>query len=557
MISSELSAGFAGLSGHTALKPGDFGRTALNGSEHFRSVSARRGVVVMLESLTAGAARAIEAAEERARHRGSPFVEIEDLLAALVEDGESRAALLMLEYGLDREAFSHSMALGEGVQCGEPGERPPHSYALRAVLLAAYERTRLMGRMGEVGTERLLEALLSAGGPLAERVEGFGLRVSGVLEVLQREHAESTAPIPMAPDMAPLELTVPGDGPDMARILDAAGNRAREGLRVIEDYVRFVLNDPLLVRRLKDCRHRLSTALRGLDGDGQLIGARDTPGDVGTYIMTATERARENPRAVLMANFKRLGEALRTLEEYTKLVDPWLSGRFEVLRYDSYTLEKLVLTAVAARRQLGEARLYFLAGGQATLKELAWLVGEALAGGVQVVQLREKGLTDRELVARAREVRILTAKAGAVFVMNDRPDLARVVGADGVHLGQADLSVRDARRILGPNALIGVSTHDVSQLEKAVLDGAGYAGVGPVFGSQTKEFERLAGLTFVRAAADAAGIPWFAIGGIDLENLEEVLNAGARRVAIGAAIRDADRPREAARAFRSRLDVAG
>src|SRR5208283_4046566 len=185
----------------------------------------------------------------------------------------------------------------------------------------------------------------------------------------------------------------------------------------------------------------MSEALRGLDPD-LLIGSRDTREDVGTHITTPSEQVRENPRAVLTANFKRIAEALRTLEEYGKLVDVWLAGRFEVLRYDIYTLEKLTMTAETAHRSLAGARLMVLAGGLPTMGDLTWVVAEALAGGADVIQLREKGLPDRELLRRAREVRILTAQAKARFILNDRPDLARLAGADGVHVGQDDVSVR-------------------------------------------------------------------------------------------------------------------
>ena len=169
-----------------------------------------------------------------------------------------------------------------------------------------------------------------------------------------------------------------------------------------------------------------------------------------------------------------------------------------------------------AYRALGDARLMVLVGGLPTLGDLTWIVGEALAGGADVIQLREKGLPDRELLSRAREVRILTAQAKARFILNDRPDLARLAGADGVHLGQDDVSVRDARRIVGPNLLIGVSTHDRAQLDAAVSRGAGYLGVGPVFPSATKDFSEpeLAGLAYVQAAAETTNLPWFAIGGI-------------------------------------------
>ncbi len=198
-----------------------------------------------------------------------------------------------------------------------------------------------------------------------------------------------------------------------------------------------------------------------------------------------------------------------------------------------------------------------LVGGLPTMGDLTWIVSEALAGGADVIQLREKGLPDRELLRRAREVRILTAQAKARFILNDRPDLAQLAGADGVHLGQEDVTLRDARRIVGPTALIGASTHDRVQIDQAVLEGAGYLGIGPIFASATKVFSDFAGLAFVRQAAEATALPWFAIGGITAENVAEVLDAGATRIAVSAAVIHAERPSQATAAFRARLDALG
>ena len=182
----------------------------------------------------------------------------------------------------------------------------------------------------------------------------MGLSWTGLRSHLSEQLSARSAPPLALEEIPPLDLFDPARAVDIGRILDASANRAREGLRVVEDYARFVLDDPGLTRRLKEVRHRLAEALRGFDPD-LLIGARDTREDVGTHIMTASEQVRENPRAVLTANFKRIAEALRTLEEYGKLVDVWLSGRFEVLRYDIYTLEKLMLTAVHAYRSAGRS----------------------------------------------------------------------------------------------------------------------------------------------------------------------------------------------------------
>ena len=523
----------------------------------------------MIGSTTPGAARALARAGRRALARGGTAIEAFDLLAALADESESRAAEMLIELGLAPDRLWS--LLGTSGPFADDGERPsaesesgldaagssappPLSDELRVALGFAAHTARVVDRNRSVGTEHLLAGILNTSNPVVETLAAEGFAPGRLTIEFEQTEREETAPIPLAAEIEPLRLTEPGLGDDLARIFDASSNRAGEGLRVVEDYVRFALDDPGLTRRVRETRRRLGETIRALDVDARLA-ARDTPGDVGAYVMTAAESPRESLRDVLVANFRRCGEALRSLEEYAKLIDVWIAGRFEVLRYDVYTLEKMVMTAVNARSALGDARLQVLVGGLPTLGDLTWVVGEALAGGADVIQLREKNLPEREWLRRAREVRILTAQSKSRFLVNDRPDLARLAGADGVHLGQDDLRVRDARRVVGPRAVIGVSTHDRAQIDQAVVDGAGCLGVGPVFASGTKAFEELAGPALVSAAAEMTNLPWFAIGGITLDNLDEVLEAGARRVAVSAAIVRAERPRVAARAFRDRLDA--
>ena len=522
----------------------------------------------MNEMFTPGSLRAMNRARARARSRGAEAVEPVDLLAALMDEPECRAAELVAEFGLapprvhevlgaSRWEDASIETAGDGDLLGDELSTPPHSRALREALGEASSHARAEDRSGTVGTEHLLAGLIAEASVSLDALRDAGLKLERLREYLTRSSRLAAAPLPPLEGEPPLDLSDLARSVDLGRVLDASANRAREGLRVVEDYVRFALDDPGLTRRLKETRHRLAETLRGLNPD-LLIDARDTREDVGTHIMTPAEQVREHPRAVLAANFKRAGEALRSLEEYGKLVDVWLAGRFEVLRYDVYTLEKLVMTAVRSYQTLRDARLMVLVGGLPTLGDLTWVVGEALAGGADVIQLREKNLPDRELLSRAREVRILTARAKARFVLNDRPDLARLSGADGVHLGQDDIAVRDARRITGPNLLIGVSTHDPAQLDAALLSGAGYLGVGPIFPSATKEFAEpeLAGLAYARTVAETTKLPWFAIGGIAEENLERVLEAGASRIAVSAAVVQAERPRAAAARLKAILEAA-
>jgi thiamine-phosphate pyrophosphorylase len=345
---------------------------------------------------------------------------------------------------------------------------------------------------------------------------------------------------------------------DVNRILDAAANRCREGLRVVEDFTRFVLNDAHLSGTLKNLRHELAAALESLPAD-RLLRSRDTPGDVGTAIDTAAERERLSPQHVARANAKRVEESLRTLEEYGKVVDAEFAARCERLRYRFYTVEQAILTTVSARVRLADCRLYLLVGSTPAApssRGAETLIRAALAGGVNAVQLREKNMSDRRLIDVAHRLREWTSDAGALFIVNDRPDVAALVQADGVHVGQDDLTVRQARQIVGPDRLVGVSTHTIEQARQAVLDAADYLGVGPTFPSQTKAFPHLAGLDFLRQVTAEITRPWFALGGITAENLPQVLAAGATRIAVSAAITTADDPTAATSVLRSTLSSA-
>jgi len=320
---------------------------------------------------------------------------------------------------------------------------------------------------------------------------------------------------------------------DLARIVDAAANRAREALRVLEDYCRFVLDDAFLSGELKNLRHDLAESLTPCQ---HLLEARDTQGDVGVNLTASGEQDRQSLQAVVQANCKRLQEALRTLEEFGKIQSPELGTTVEQLRYRSYTLEKALILGAQSRQRLVEVRLCVLVSGSACRAALEWTIKEAAAGGAGMVQLREKSLSDREYLERARQVRRWTREAGVLFIVNDRPDIARLAEADGVHLGQNDLPLKEARRILGPDFLNGISTHGLDQVPQAILDGANYIGIGPTFPSGTKEFSEFPGLDLVSRVMRETTLPTFVIGGVSQENIEKITAAGGQRIAVGQAI---------------------
>ncbi|MFI4877006.1 MAG: thiamine phosphate synthase [Blastopirellula sp. JB062] len=336
------------------------------------------------------------------------------------------------------------------------------------------------------------------------------------------------------------------------RTIDAAANRAAEGLRVVEDFVRFGLDDRHLTAIAKNIRHDLTAALRHFSTE-VLHTARDTQADVGVDVSTQAERTRSDLTQLATSNLKRAQQSLRTLEEFSKLSQPQVSPSFEQLRYRCYTLEKAISTTQTNALQFADYRLYVLIDGAADPEQFAQLIAELVAGGVDLLQLRDKTLDDRTLLARARQLRQSTAQTSTLAIINDRPDIAALADADGVHVGQEELPVKEARSIVGSGKLVGVSTHSIEQARRAVLDGADYLGVGPTFPSQTKSFDHFPGLKLVAQVADEIRLPAFAIGGITLQNVDQVMQAGLSRVAISRAIACAADPCRAAQTMRQRL----
>jgi thiamine-phosphate pyrophosphorylase len=325
------------------------------------------------------------------------------------------------------------------------------------------------------------------------------------------------------------------------RILDANANRAAEGLRVVEEYLRFALDDRHLAEFCKQLRHDLQQALAKISLSRRYA-ARETQADVGTTIQTKSEYARPSVRDVAAASQKRVEQALRCLEEYSKYVCPEVGAAFEQIRYQTYTLSRATEVTVKSRRRLETANLYVLIDARTRQGDFAEFARALVASGVSIIQLREKSLTDRELLARARELREITSNTQTLFIMNDRPDLALLSRADGVHLGQDEMSIKDARSVVGLEALIGVSTHCIEQARRAVLDGANYIGCGPMFPSATKSFSTFSGTEFLAAIANEISLPAFAIGGITLQNVPQVCAAGIRRIAVQGEIAAAKEP---------------
>lgn len=330
---------------------------------------------------------------------------------------------------------------------------------------------------------------------------------------------------------------MPAESPltNTLRILDANLNRSLEGLRVVEDYLRFSLDDRHLTELCKQIRHDLVSSLAPIDLR-QLHRARDTIEDVGCQVSTGQEYERDTAVSVVSASIKRVQQSFRCLEEYLKMEHVSAARSIEQLRYRTYTLEKAISIHASACGRLTDASVYVLTDGMECGEQFSQRVSDLLEAGVDMIQLRDLRLSDGELLERGRLLRDSCRDTKTLFIMNDRPDLALCVGADGVHLGQDDLPIKEARRIVGPDRLIGVSTHSGTQARQAVVAGADYIGVGPVFPSSTKQFDEFPGIELLKTVANEISLPAFAIGGIHRHNLAVVLTTGFTRIAVSGAV---------------------
>lgn len=341
------------------------------------------------------------------------------------------------------------------------------------------------------------------------------------------------------------------------RILDANLDRAREAIRTIEEWCRFGLEDVDLCAHCKQMRQELAQWHKE-----EFRRARNTTDDPATGLSHANEVSRVDVQAVLRANMGRLQEALRVLEEYGKVADPNLGAAMKQMRYQVYTLESQLLAHEVSnlgqirRQKLQAASLYLVT---MPVDNIVAVVESALQGGVQIVQYRQKDGEDGTRLAIAQQLCDLCHQYEALFLVNDRVDMAIAVGADGIHVGQTDLPVSSVRQILnanGGNALqyiIGQSTTNPQELEIALNNQVDYVGVGPVYATPTKPNKAAAGNEYVSYAARNIQIPWFAIGGIDEHTLQEVIAAGAKRVAVVRALMQAEHPDLIAKQMRSLL----
>ena len=321
------------------------------------------------------------------------------------------------------------------------------------------------------------------------------------------------------------------------RIIDANCNRISEGLRFLEDIARFLLNDVALSRQLKTMRHNLIKSLSSLEIN--LLSERDSDRDVGSDIKSASQQ-RDLP-ALVMANARRAEEGLRVIEELAKLpeISPLLHSKdFEQARFTLYTLEQSLLSKVLRQDKVARLTgLYVIIDtGTLELKNEVDAATKVIRGGARTIQLRDKQHAKSELRALALKLRELCHKSGTLFIVNDHLDIALAVDADGLHIGQTDLPLSTIRRELPIDKIIGCSVATLPQALRAKNGGADYVAVGSIFPSPTKKKAATIGIAGLSQIRQAIPIPLVAIGGINKDNVSEVMAAGATSAAVISAV---------------------
>jgi thiamine-phosphate pyrophosphorylase len=343
------------------------------------------------------------------------------------------------------------------------------------------------------------------------------------------------------------------------RLLDANLNRAFEALRTLEDIARFQ-DQAVFQAKYKILRHQLRDATQGWSHE-QLYASRDANQDVGRETKTTSEASRTGGLPeIAEAASQRIQQSLRCLEETSKFVYPNSAAAIESVRYQVYDINaQLLLSQKRDLVFLKQSKLYVLADCQLSLTQFIQRIQEISVAGVDLIQIRDKQLDAQELIRFTHAAIEAVDPKQTRIIVNDRADIVQCTSAFGLHIGQTDLSIAQSRSLIAPSRVVGLSTHDLDQVKQAIAVGADYIGCGPTFASNTKDFSSFAGLPFLREAAaflqaSDSTSPAFAIGGINLANLESAIETGVGRVAVSKAIWGADRPGAAAEAFRRLLE---
>ena len=325
------------------------------------------------------------------------------------------------------------------------------------------------------------------------------------------------------------------------QIIDANLDRAREGLRVLEDWARFGLGKEDVVIKIKNFRQVL-----GKNHLDIYKMARNHIEDHCKGLSHVEQINRKDPHKIISSNAARVQEALRVIEEFSRDHNNKLSQIASTIRYEIYSLEIELLNLNTLKRSeliISENNLYSITDQRENLLEI---IEELLLGGVKIIQHRFKEGKDKENLKKAIEIKALCKKYNSLFIVNDRVDIALASNADGIHLGQEDIDIVTARKLLGRSKIIGITANNSTDIDKAIKDGCHYIGIGPVFQTLTKKNKEPLGIEKVKALTKNIKFPWFAIGGINKGNISSLKIHGINKVAIVSGLLNSEDPKEEA-----------
>lgn len=338
-------------------------------------------------------------------------------------------------------------------------------------------------------------------------------------------------------------------------MIDANADRAAEALRVVGDIARFVLDDDTLAHDWRTIRGQLWKIIASVPNvQRRSVESRDSVGDVGRSFAA---KPHTNLIDLTRSNIHRAQESFRVLEESFRSIDANACAQLSKLRYRCYDLEPPTF-AKLDRWELCKKldfNLYVVLGREFSQgRDFDEVAIKAIEGGAGCIQLRDKATSKRELLVWAYRLREITKDRGVTFILNDHLDIALAVEADGVHLGQDDFPIPEARRIAGPHFIIGASTHSEQEARCAAAEGASYINIGPLFPTQTKKgVVAPVGPDLITQVTSVVKIPFTVMGGIKLDNVEEALKRGATRIAVVTAVVGADDITAAAQAFTDKI----
>ncbi len=323
------------------------------------------------------------------------------------------------------------------------------------------------------------------------------------------------------------------------QIIDANLDRAREGLRVLEDWARFGLGKEKYVKRIKNFRQIL--------GKNHLEVYKQSRNHIEDKCKGLTHQEQINRKTfnqIISSNSGRVQEALRVIEEFSRLHNRELSKIASEIRYEVYDIEIELLSFCKRKNYeeiLKENDLYVITDQKDNLLEI---VEEILIAGVRIIQHRFKTGTDKENLQEAIKIKSLCKRYNSLFIINDRIDIALASNADGIHLGQDDLDLKTARRLLGYSKIIGTSANNEIDISNSLKEGCDYIGIGPVFETPTKKGKKPLGLEKIKLLTKGLNIPWFAIGGIKTNNISYLKRNGLKKVALVSQLMNSESPKE-------------